>query len=124
MSTYISKVESICMASTVKYHLVYEHGDFTPWNIVRVGEEYIPFDFEYFVEDGLEYFDTIKYYYQIGKLLEAKDGEELVEFVSTQVNIPEIKELITLFLIKEILRNKKENEPFEFEEALIKVLEK
>jgi hypothetical protein len=124
MTTYISKLDTICNNSTQEYKLTYEHGDFTPWNIVKVKDEYIPFDFEYFVEDGLEYFDIIKYYYQVGKLLEAKQSKELVAFISTNIHTEEIKELFSLFLIKEILRGKEENEPFEFEENMIKILEK
>jgi len=123
MSKYLPLIEEICQNSTMQYTLVYEHGDFTPWNIVKVKENYIPFDFEYFVENGLEYFDSIKYYYQIGKLLENKKDEKLVEFIQEKVDVSEIKELLALFLIKEILRNKEENELFEFEENIIKVLE-
>jgi len=124
MTIYISKLDFICENSTLEYKLVYEHGDFTPWNVVKVKDKYIPFDFEYFVEDGLEYFDLIKYYYQIGKLLEAKNGEELLKFVNKNLYIEELKELFFLFLIKEILRGIEENESFGFEENMIKVLEK
>ena len=123
MSEYLVTVESICSKSTLEYKLVYEHGDFTPWNIVKVGEEYIPFDFEYFVEDGLEHFDHIKYYYQIGKLLESKKGEALVAFIEKKVAIPEIEKLLMLFLIKEVLRGIEENEDCAFEKEMIKTLE-
>ena len=124
MSKYLNIIDTICKTSTLEYKLLYEHGDFTPWNIVKVKDDYIPFDFEYFVEDGLEHFDIIKYYYQIGKLLEAKDGDDLVQFVCLHVEIVEIKELLKLFLIKEISRGIEENETFEFEEETIKVLNK
>ena len=121
---YRYRIEKIIEKSTIEYQLVYEHGDFTPWNIIKVEKRYIPFDFEYFVEDGLEYFDTIKYYYQIGKLLKQKSGEALISYIYKEVDIPEIKELLELFLIKEIIRGKEENQPFEFEEKIIKILEK
>lgn len=124
MKEYIEKLANICDVSSTNYKVVYEHGDFTPWNIVKVKEKYIPFDFEFFVENGLEYFDMIKYYYQIGKLLEAKVDEELYNFVKEQVNIEEFKELFELFLIKEILRQKEENEFFEFEKNVLQVLER
>ena len=124
MLEHQTKVEKIVANSKGEYKLVYEHGDFTPWNFVKVEENYIPFDFEYFVENGLEYFDIIKYYYQVGKLLEFKVNEELVSFISDNVNIQEIKELLELFLIKEILRGKEEGEPIEFEINMIKVLAK
>lgn len=121
MQDYLLKVEEICTNSTISYKLVYEHGDFTPWNIVKVEDDYIPFDFEYFVEGGLEYFDIVKYYYQVGKLLEGKSGYDLVKFIKDKIDIVEIKELLVLFLIKEIVKNKDENEPFEFEESLLKL---
>lgn len=124
MKEYINKLENISNNSTTKYKVVYEHGDFTPWNIIKVKDDYIPFDFEYLVEDGLEYLDMIKYYYQVGKLLEAKENKELYDFVSKEINILEFKKLFELFLIKEILRCKEENEPFDFEENMIKMLEK
>ena len=124
MKEYISRVQSICDDSITKYKLVYEHGDFAPWNIVKVKGKYIPFDFEYFVEDGLEYFDIIKYYYQVGKLLESKINEELYIYVKNQINILEFKECFELFLIKEIVRQSEEGEAFEFEKNMMKIMEK
>jgi len=124
LTHYIPLLEKICKHSTQKYALVYEHGDFTPWNIVKVNDKYIPFDFEHFVEDGLEYFDLIKYYYQIGKLLENKKDVELIGYISEQVNVMEINSLLKLFLIKEIIRNKEENEPYIFEVNMLETMEK
>ena len=124
MSKYLPLIEEICQNSTIKYTLVYEHGDFTPWNIVEVDGDYVPFDFEHFAEDGLEYFDLIKYYYQIGKLLKGMEANELIDYISEQINITESRALLQLFLIKEIVRNKEENEPYTFEENLLKVMEK
>jgi len=119
LSKYLSLVEKVCKDSTAEYGLVYEHGDFTPWNIVKVEDKYTSFDFEHFVEEGIEYFDLIKYYYQTGKLLEKKSGEELLNYISEQVEAKEIKALLTLFVIKEIIRNKEENEPYDFEEKML-----
>lgn len=116
---YLSLLDTICRKSSMKYRLVYEHGDFAPWNIVKVGNELIPFDFEYFVEDGLEHFDLIKYYYQIGKLLKAKEGEALYAFVKESMGIVEFDELFALFLLKEIVRQMRENEDCEFERKLL-----
>ena len=124
MSKYLPLIEIICQQSAMQYALVYEHGDFTPWNIVKVDDDYIPFDFEHFVEDGLEYFDLIKYYYQIGKLLENKKDVELIGYISEQVNVIEINSLLQLFLIKEIIRNKEENEPYTFEVNMLEIMEK
>ncbi len=105
----LEELETICNHSIEKYELVYEHGDFAPWNIVKVDNRYMPFDFEYFVEEGLEYFDLIKYYYQIGSLLEGKVDNELKEFVCSKINILEIDELYQLYLIKERLMKRLEN---------------
>ncbi len=124
MLKYLPLIEKICQNSTMEYALVYEHGDFTPWNIVKVNDNYVPFDFEHFVEDGLEYFDLIKYYYQIGKLLERMKSNELIAYISGEISVKEVRELLQLFLIKEIIRNKEENEPYEFEIKMIEILEK
>jgi len=121
---YLPLVEKICQSSTQKYAPAYEHGDFTPWNIVKVDEGYIPFDLEHFVEEGLEHFDLIKYYYQTGKLLEKKSGEELLNYISEQIEAKEINALLTLFVVKEIVRNREENEPYDFEVAMLETLEK
>ena len=123
MSKYLTLIEDICQNSTMEYTLVYEHGDFTPWNIVKVDKDYVPFDFEHFVEDGLEYFDLIKYYYQIGKLLENMEANKLIVYIFEQIKVKEIRELLQLFLIKEIIRNKEENEPYDFEAKLLEVME-
>jgi hypothetical protein len=123
MTYYLSKLNDISKSSTMNYRLVYEHGDFAPWNIMKVDNRYIPFDFEYFEEDGLEYFDLIKYYYQIGRLLNYKQDRELIGFIFNNIKIQEIKELFELFLIKEIIINRIENKSFEFEKKIIKILE-
>ena len=119
---YIPLVQKISQSTSNEYSLVYEHGDFTPWNIVKVDENYIPFDFEHFVEDGLEYFDLIKYYYQIGKLLKNMKGKELLIYISGKIITEESKQIIQLFVIKEIVRNKQENEDYNFEKELLNLI--
>jgi len=101
MNESFAILEKLCMNSSYSYSLVYEHGDFAPWNIAKVNDKYIPFDFEYFVEDGLEYFDLIKYYYQIGSLLKSKSKNELKNYVCTQIDMAEIEYIYDLYLIKE-----------------------
>ncbi len=124
LECYLPQIEKVCDNSKMQYALVYEHGDFTPWNIVNVKGSYIPFDFEHFVEDGLEYFDLVKYYYQIGKLLNQLDTATLITFISEQIEIKEIKTILQLFLIKEIIRNKEENESYEFEANMLEMMSK
>jgi len=123
MLDYLAKVDKICKNSIVKYKLVYEHGDFTPWNIVKVKNDYIPFDFEYFIEDGLEYFDLIKYYYQIGRLLYAKDNKDLIKYIQKEINILSILELLQIYLIKEVIQGKEENKSMTFELTILQILE-
>lgn len=97
-------LDSLCQQSEQMYFLVFEHGDFTPWNIVKTEHNYLPFDFEYFVEDGLEFFDFIKYHYQIATLLEKKTGDDVIKCISKRIPIDEILILLQLFLIKELVR--------------------
>jgi len=122
MAFYAIFLEKMCYNSSVPYALVYEHGDFTPWNIMKVNDTYIPFDFEYFVEDGLEYFDLIKYYYQTGRLLNGLRGKQLINYIITVTELPESKILLPLFLFKEILRSIEENESYTFEVELLNII--
>ena len=124
LASFSPQIKKVCDNSNMQYALVYEHGDFTPWNIVNVDGGYVPFDFEHFVEDGLEYFDLIKYYYQVGKLLNQLKAPALIAFISEQIAVQEINELLQLFLIKEIVRNKEENESYKFEASMLDVMDK
>jgi len=117
-------IDRICENSKIEYALVYEHGDFTPWNIIEVDGKYIPFDFEYFVEDGIEYFDLLKYNYQVGKLLEGRTGTELIKYLQKKIDIPEVLELFQLFLIKEIVQGYKEGESFDVELEILEYLDR
>ena len=123
LTRHLSIIERISQDSTTNYELAYEHGDFTPWNIIKVDGNYVPFDFEYFVEDGIEYFDLIKYYYQVGRLVEKKSGNELILFISKETRLKELKPLLQLFLIKEINRSSEENKSYLFEDELLVALE-
>jgi len=115
-----SLLDSIVNSSWKSYYEVYEHGDFAPWNIIQSSNECVPFDFEYFEEKGLEYMDIIKYYFQIGKLLNKYSFKNLLNFICVNAEISKNKLLIQIFLIKEILICKKEHISYEFE---IKFLE-
>ena len=44
-------------------------------------KKYIPFDFEYFIENGIEFFDSIKYFYSIGKLIKNKKNRETCYYI-------------------------------------------
>ena len=68
--------------------------------------------------------DLIKYYYQVGKLLNNLNNHELISFIKKEININEIELLLKIFLIKEILRDTEENESFSYEENILELLEK
>jgi len=122
MSKYLVILQSLYQMSKEKYALVYEHGDFSPWNIRCVNQKYIPFDFEFFVEDGLEHFDLIKYHYQTAYLLEKKRGNALVDYICKKINLTDGLCLLQLFLIKEIIRCHTANETYDAEAELLEQL--
>lgn len=90
-------------SSKNKYKVVYEHGDFAEWNIIKVDSKYILFDFEYFEEEGLEYLDLCKFYFQKAILLKKYKDIKLIEYLKNKINLPkQFNELFIIFLIKEI----------------------
>lgn len=119
---YTNFLENACNASTLKYHEVYEHGDFAPWNIIKDKNNFFLFDFEYFEENGLEYLDEIKYFFQIEHLLKRKTDFELIEILSNKLNLSEFKSLMTVFILKEIVLKKSNNQSFKIEKSLLNVL--
>lgn len=112
-------LENILKTSQEYYHEVYEHGDFAPWNIVKTNEGLAAFDFEYFTEKGLEYFDLIKYHFQVGRLLKAKNQEDLYQYISQKINIKEIKQMLSLFLLKEIMSAFQQEKTADFETQML-----
>lgn len=109
----------ILKSSKEYYHEVYEHGDFAPWNIIKTKEGLAAFDFEYFTEKGLEYFDLIKYYFQVGRLLKGKSNTDLYQYISEKTCIKEMKEMLSLFLLKEIMNCFQQDKTAEFEKQLL-----
>ncbi|MDG1398531.1 MAG: hypothetical protein P8P88_09110, partial [Polaribacter sp.] len=101
------------------YSEVYEHGDFAPWNIVKTKNGMAAFDFEYFVENGLEYLDIIKYHFQVGRLLKGKNQNDLYQYVSDKIGISEIREMLSLFLLKEIMNSYQQNKASNFETKML-----
>lgn len=112
-------LENILKTSKEYYHEVYEHGDFAPWNIVKTNEGLAAFDFEYFTEKGLEYFDLIKYHFQVGRLLKGKNQEDLYQYISQKISIKEIKEILSLFLLKEIMSAFQQQKTADFEAEML-----
>lgn len=105
--------------SKKSYQEVYEHGDFAPWNIVKTNKGFTAFDFEYFTEKGLEYFDLIKYHFQVGRLLNGKNKEDLFDYVSQKIKINEIRVMLTLFLLKEIMVASEQQKTYHFEKEML-----
>lgn len=101
------------------FYEAYEHGDFAPWNIIETKKGLVPFDFDFFIEDGIEHFDVIKYHFQVGRLLKKKNNQALLDYINDNIDIENIESLISLFLIKEIIRLKKINETYQFQDDLL-----
>lgn len=106
-----------------KVKLVYEHGDFTPWNIIQDADDYILFDFENFVEEGIELFDYIRYNLQVERLIYSKTNKILIESVLKSLDVTFQKELLTLYLLKEVINRVSENSSIEFEDNLLNIMD-
>ena len=118
----VPKMKEICKTSTNSYAEVFEHGDFAPWNLISTPLGVQPFDLEYFEEFGLEHLDHIKYFYSIGKLLKSLKNKPLLQFVQENVDIKEFKEIMGVFLAKEIIRCQLDQENYSFELTLFNSL--
>lgn len=118
----IEDFEQILRDSKEKYELVYEHGDFASWNLVSTQNGIIPFDFEYFEENGLAYFDEIKFHFQEHHLLHKKKGKTLLDAISAAVDIKEFDCIFHLFLLKEIINKTLSKESTTFENSLLKLV--
>ncbi len=116
---YGSIVADILKNSTEYYYEAFEHGDLTPWNIVKTNKGLVPFDFEFFIENGMEYLDLIKYHFQVGRLLLNKNHKDLTTYLFNKIRNNEAKLLISIFLILEIIRLEKINEPYDFHDNLL-----
>jgi hypothetical protein len=102
-------LNKIIKKSDSRFSLVYEHGDFSPWNILNYHGKYQLFDFEYFNKDGLEYIDMIKYNYQVGYLLKKLDFVNLKLMIKSKIKHKDFEVLYTIFLISEISKELEEN---------------
>lgn len=120
LTKYNELLSKAILKSNKKYKEVYEHGDFAPWNIIQMSDKIIPIDFEYFVENGLEYLDEIKYHFQINHLLLKKNGFKLINAIASKVNILEFIIIFQIFLIKEIINKHESSKSYDFENLLLK----
>lgn len=116
------QLQLLATTSVQKYKEVYEHGDFAPWNLIRTATRTVAFDFEYFEEKGLQYLDEIKFHFQEQRLLEGKNGDNLVNTIRSKVSIEEFDLFFRIFLIKELCRLYEDGENALLEENLISIL--
>ena len=70
----------------------------------------------------LEYFDLIKYHFQVGRLLKGKSNTDLYQYISEKIGIKEIKEMLSLFLLKEIMNCFQQDKTAEFETQMLTVI--
>jgi len=118
----IPRLDRAIATSTTNYFEVWEHGDFAPWNLIKDGDRTIPFDFEFFEEVGLEYLDEIKYHFQIENLLNGKAGGQLLSVLEEKIQIQEFRQIMEVFLIKEILIKTEIGSAIDLEEELLRLL--
>lgn len=97
----LSLIDKLSAESSASYALAYEHGDFCPWNVFVLGDRISLFDLEFFEEKGIEYFDDIAYHFRVATHLKGLDGQELFQYVSNRVTLPEPEIMFKLFLLKE-----------------------
>lgn len=117
-------LHKMCENIKEPYFEAYEHGDFTPWNIMTSdNKKFGLLDFEYFNEKGLEYMDLIKYYFQTATLLKKMSGEKLVRYVLAQVDDKNAPVLFIIFLLKEIVRRIEEEMPYDELISYLKIIE-
>jgi len=108
--------------SNKMYYEVFEHGDFAPWNLIKLKDRVVAFDFEYFEENGLQHLDEIKYHFQLNHLMHKKTGAELVQSISNKIRLPEFNIIFLVFLVKEIVNNIEIDEPYDLESSLLHIL--
>lgn len=113
-------LQTLIETSKIHYKEVFEHGDFAPWNLIRTKKGLVPFDFEYFTENGLEHLDDIKFHYQVEFLLKGKRGTNLINAISEKVEVAEFHIIFPVFLVKEILIKNETSEDFIYEFDLLK----
>lgn len=106
------------------YLEVYEHGDYAPWNLMKIGNEILPFDYEYFVENGLQFLDEIMYHFRIIVLLKGKKGQEIIDEVRAKMDREDSETLFKIFLAKEVLICHATGENYETELNLLQLLKK
>ncbi|OEK07757.1 hypothetical protein A8C32_14795 [Flavivirga aquatica] len=119
LESYRLQMDLILANSAEYYYEAFEHGDFAPWNIIKTHKGLVPFDFEFFIKNGIEYFDLIKYHFQVGRLLKKKSPVPLSNYIFNKIKTKNIESLVALFLIKEIITLERTNESHQFHDNML-----
>jgi hypothetical protein len=119
----ITILDEIVKEENELFKVVYEHGDFAEWNILKAtNNKILLFDFEYFEENGLEYMDLFKYYFQRATLIEKNSGYALIAYMQSRIDSPSFFKLFNIYLLKEIVTRAVEKMDISKEITLIKQL--
>ena len=105
-----------------EYLEVFEHGDFAPWNLIQTKENILPFDYEYFEENGLQFLDELMYHFRVITLLKGKKGQAIIDELRMKFNRSDFEILFKIFLAKEILICKTAGEKYKTELNLLELL--
>jgi len=119
---FLTILDELIINKNEFFKIVYEHGDFAPWNLIKTEKGVTPFDFEYFEENGLEYLDLFKYYYQKATLLKGKSDHQLIKYLQSRIRLNYFKELFIIYLLKEIIIKSEECLDIKNEKKLIEIL--
>lgn len=89
-----------------KFCVVFEHGDFTPWNLFQnENREVKIIDLEYSNPLGLEFIDEIRYYYSEEKLVQKKNEVNLYKLIQSKFDgIEDFNLVYILFLMEEYVK--------------------
>jgi hypothetical protein len=102
MRQYLVQLERVIASDNSKYSLVYEHGDFTEWNMKYVESRYQLIDFEYFEENGIEGMDLCKFYYAHEVYVNNSQPNKVVNKALQNVD-DRLKSIFFIFLLNEVL---------------------
>lgn len=121
-SSFLSVLDSAVAVNNIKYRLVFEHGDFARWNIIKTSNKLVLIDLENFCKNGLEHFDALKYFYQDSKLLRKDNVAGIISYVQRKYSFGGFSQIFALMLVKEALLLKSDDQDFSLEIEIMKEL--
>jgi len=102
MEQYLMLLDKIIASDNSKYLLVYEHGDFTEWNMQYTDSQYQLIDFEYFEKNGIEGMDLCKFYYAHEVYVNNSQPSKVVNEILQNIG-DRLKDILFIFLLNEVL---------------------